>query len=92
MPQTYGVWRLKVWTLFGKIVRIATYSLIPGYLFTGILILIIFLLCTLVCLKIGFGIAAQSTAYVKELDPTANVVLHQCDVGEYLRFEDEMFN
>jgi 60S ribosome subunit biogenesis protein NIP7 len=41
---------------------------------------------------IGFGIAAQSTAYVKELDPTANVVLHQCDVGEYLRFEDEMFN
>jgi 60S ribosome subunit biogenesis protein NIP7 len=40
----------------------------------------------------GFGIAAQSTAYVKELDPTANVVLHQCDVGEYLRFEDEMFN
>jgi 60S ribosome subunit biogenesis protein NIP7 len=41
---------------------------------------------------LGFGVAAQSTAYVKELDPTANVVLHQCDVGEYLRFEDEMFN
>ena len=42
--------------------------------------------------SLGFGIAAQSTATVKELDPTANVVLHQCDVGEYLRFEDEMFN
>mmetsp|Transcript_83786 Transcript_83786/g.236723 ORF Transcript_83786/g.236723 Transcript_83786/m.236723 type:complete len:181 (+) Transcript_83786:581-1123(+) len=40
---------------------------------------------------LGFGVAAQSTAYVKELDPTANVILHQCDVGEYLRFEDEMF-
>lgn len=40
---------------------------------------------------LGFGIAAQSAAYVKELDPTANVVLHQCDVGEYLRFEDDMF-
>ena len=40
----------------------------------------------------GFGIAAQSTDYAKELDPTANVVLHQGDVGEYLRFEDEMFN
>merc|ERR1719424_1128634 len=36
---------------------------------------------------LGFGIAAQSTAFVKELDPMANVVLHQCDVGEYLRFE-----
>jgi len=41
---------------------------------------------------LGFGVAAHSTAHVKELDPTANVVLHQCDVGEYLRFEDEMFN
>ena len=26
---------------------------------------------------LGFGVAAQSTAYVKELDPTANVILHQ---------------
>ena len=40
---------------------------------------------------LGFGVAAQSTAFVKELDPTAYVVLHQGDVGEYLRFEDAMF-
>jgi 60S ribosome subunit biogenesis protein NIP7 len=33
----------------------------------------------------GFGIAAQPTEYCKELDPTANVVLHQGDIGEYLR-------
>ena len=42
-------------------------------------------------LPLGFGIAAQSTERCKDLEPTANVVLHQGDVGEYLRLEDEMF-
>uniref|UniRef100_A0A7R9WHI5 60S ribosome subunit biogenesis protein NIP7 homolog n=1 Tax=Pseudictyota dubia TaxID=2749911 RepID=A0A7R9WHI5_9STRA len=41
---------------------------------------------------LGFGVAAQSTDACRELDPSANVVLHQADVGEYLRgAEDEMF-
>jgi 60S ribosome subunit biogenesis protein NIP7 len=39
---------------------------------------------------LGFGIAAQPTEYCKDLDPTANVVLHQGDVGEYLREEDSL--
>ena len=38
----------------------------------------------------GFGVAAQPTEYCKDLDPGANVVLHQGDVGEYLRVEDEL--
>lgn len=38
----------------------------------------------------GFGIAAQPTEFCKDLDPGANVVLHQGDVGEYLRVEDEL--
>ena len=38
----------------------------------------------------GFGIAAQPTEYCKDLDPGANVVLHQGDIGEYLRVEDEL--
>ncbi len=37
---------------------------------------------------LGFGVAAQPTEYCKDLDPTANVVLHQGDIGEYLRIED----
>jgi 60S ribosome subunit biogenesis protein NIP7 len=40
---------------------------------------------------LGFGVAAQSTEVCKDLDPTANVVLHQSDVGEYLRNEDDIF-
>lgn len=36
---------------------------------------------------LGFGVAAQPTEYCKDLEPTANVVLHQGDVGEYLRSE-----
>jgi len=40
---------------------------------------------------LGFGVAAQKTEVIKDLDATANVVLHQGDVGEYLRTEDEMF-
>jgi 60S ribosome subunit biogenesis protein NIP7 len=37
---------------------------------------------------LGFGIAAQPTEYCADLDPTGNVVLHQGDIGEYLRMED----
>ena len=40
---------------------------------------------------LGFGIAGHSTERCRELEPTANVVLHQGDVGEYLRLEDELF-
>lgn len=40
---------------------------------------------------LGFGIAAQPTEYCKDLEPGANVVLHQGDIGEYLRIEDGLF-
>jgi len=41
---------------------------------------------------LGFGVAAQSTEHCQSLDPTGNVVLHQADIGEYLRgLEDEIF-
>lgn len=40
---------------------------------------------------LGFGVAAQSTAQCKELEPTGNVVLHQGDIGEYLRTEDDIY-
>ena len=39
---------------------------------------------------LGFGVAAQPTEFCKDLDPTAVVVLHQADVGEYLRVEDDI--
>ncbi|CAM9202208.1 unnamed protein product [Discosporangium mesarthrocarpum] len=39
---------------------------------------------------LGFGVAAQPTEYCKDLDPTGVVVLHQADVGEYLRVEDDL--
>lgn len=43
-------------------------------------------------LPLGFGVAAQSTDHCQTLDPTGNVVLHQADIGEYLRgLEDDMF-
>ena len=41
-------------------------------------------------IPLGFGVAAQPTEFCKELDPTGTVVLHQADVGEYLRVEDEL--
>ncbi|TFJ87518.1 hypothetical protein NSK_000869 [Nannochloropsis salina CCMP1776] len=41
-------------------------------------------------IPLGFGVAAQPTDVCKDLDPGANVVLHQGDVGEYLRVEDEL--
>ena len=42
-------------------------------------------------IPLGFGVAAHSTDHCKDLDPTANVVLHQADIGEYLREEDDLF-
>jgi 60S ribosome subunit biogenesis protein NIP7 len=39
---------------------------------------------------LGFGRAAQTTERAAELDPTAIVVLHQADIGEYLREENEL--
>lgn len=43
-----------------------------------------------ICL--GFGVAAQSTDHSQQLDPTGNVVLHQADIGDYLRgLEDDIF-
>ncbi len=43
-------------------------------------------------IPLGFGVAAQSTDACKDLEPTGNVVLHQADIGEYLRgMEDDMF-
>ena len=44
-------------------------------------------------IPLGFGVAAQSTDACKELEPGAKVVLHQADIGEYLRgVEDEMLS
>uniref|UniRef100_A0A7S2PPU8 60S ribosome subunit biogenesis protein NIP7 homolog n=1 Tax=Leptocylindrus danicus TaxID=163516 RepID=A0A7S2PPU8_9STRA len=42
-------------------------------------------------IPLGFGVAAQSTEACKDLEAGGNVVLHQADIGEYLRVEDEMF-
>lgn len=43
-------------------------------------------------IALGFGVAAQSTDHCQALDPTGNVVLHQADIGDYLRgLEDDMF-
>ena len=42
-------------------------------------------------IPLGFGIAAQPTEYCRDLEPTANVILHQGDIGEYLRVEDDLF-
>uniref|UniRef100_A0A915ALU0 60S ribosome subunit biogenesis protein NIP7 homolog n=2 Tax=Parascaris TaxID=6254 RepID=A0A915ALU0_PARUN len=38
-------------------------------------------------MPLGFGITAKSTADCRRAEPTAIVVLHQCDLGEYLRSE-----
>ena len=43
-------------------------------------------------IPLGFGVAAQSTEHCQTLEPTGNVVLHQADIGDYLRgVEDDMF-
>lgn len=39
---------------------------------------------------LGFGLANQPTERARELDATAVVVLHQADVGEYLRVEEDL--
>ncbi|ERN17006.1 hypothetical protein AMTRI_Chr02g222490 [Amborella trichopoda] len=41
-------------------------------------------------LPLGFGIAAKSTQDCRKLDPNGIVVLHQADIGEYLRMEDDL--
>ncbi|KAG9035832.1 ribosome biosynthesis protein nip7 [Tulasnella sp. JGI-2019a] len=40
---------------------------------------------------LGFGVTAKSTIDTRKLDPTAIIVFHQADVGEYLRDEDTLF-
>ena len=42
-------------------------------------------------IPLGFGVAAQPTEYCRDLEPTSIVILHQADIGEYLRVEDELF-
>ncbi|XP_024396124.1 uncharacterized protein [Physcomitrium patens] len=39
---------------------------------------------------LGFGVAAKSTQDCRKLDPNDIVALHQADLGEYLRMEDEL--
>lgn len=41
-------------------------------------------------LPLGFGIASKSTAECRRSDPTALIVLHQADLGEYIRNEDHI--
>ncbi|VEU36900.1 unnamed protein product [Pseudo-nitzschia multistriata] len=43
-------------------------------------------------IPMGFGVAAQSTEHCQSLDASGNVVLHQADIGDYLRgLEDDVF-
>ncbi|KAI5649034.1 hypothetical protein M9H77_35039 [Catharanthus roseus] len=39
---------------------------------------------------LGFGVAAKSTQDCRKMDPNGTVVIHQSDIGEYLRLEDEL--
>lgn len=39
---------------------------------------------------LGFGITAKSTQECRKMDPNGIVVLHQADLGEYLRSEDDL--
>lgn len=41
-------------------------------------------------IPLGFGISAHSTDVIRGLDAAAIVILHQADLGEYLRDEDSM--
>lgn len=41
-------------------------------------------------LPLGFGIAARTTAECKHADPMSVVCIHQADIGEYIRAEDEL--
>ncbi|KAF8926326.1 hypothetical protein BKA57DRAFT_478916 [Linnemannia elongata] len=40
---------------------------------------------------LGFGVTARSTSDTRKMEPTAIVVFHQADIGEYLRQEDTLF-
>ena len=43
-------------------------------------------------IPLGFGVAAQSTDHCQQLEASGNVVLHQADIGDYLRgLEDDVF-
>ena len=42
-------------------------------------------------MPLGFGVMARSTTECRRMEPTAIVVFHQADVGEYLRDEETMF-
>ena len=37
---------------------------------------------------LGFGVTAKATSECRKADPSAIVVFHQSDVGEYLRSEE----
>ncbi|KAL9245299.1 hypothetical protein vseg_018965 [Gypsophila vaccaria] len=39
---------------------------------------------------LGFGVATKSTKDVRKSDPNVLVVIHQADIGEYLRTEDDL--
>ncbi|XP_037090464.1 60S ribosome subunit biogenesis protein NIP7 homolog [Pollicipes pollicipes] len=39
---------------------------------------------------LGFGAGAKSTAECRHADPTAIVVFHQADIGQYIRSEDTL--
>jgi 60S ribosome subunit biogenesis protein NIP7 len=39
-------------------------------------------------IPLGFGVTSRSALETRKLDPTEIVVLHQADIGEYLRGED----
>jgi len=39
---------------------------------------------------LGFGRASQTTEKCRDLEPTAIAILHQSDVGEYLREEADL--
>lgn len=43
-------------------------------------------------IPMGFGVAAQSTEHCQTLEASGNVVLHQADIGDYLRgLEEDIF-
>ncbi|KAL2894532.1 60S ribosome subunit biogenesis protein NIP7-like protein, partial [Bienertia sinuspersici] len=41
-------------------------------------------------IPLGFGIATKSTQDVRKSDPQVMVVIHQGDIGEYLRIKGEL--
>lgn len=41
-------------------------------------------------IPVGFGVSGKSTLECRTADPSAIVVYHQADVGEYLRSEEEL--